>query len=143
MQIKKLFLTSLMAVGMIGATAVSPVVVHADFGDLSQGKSQLSYKQAKKHWSHVYKLAFFDNEASDADSQYYKLGWYRNGKLKQYTLDSDDDSWQEIIDPNLKTPYVVFNGGTDGGANVAIHRPPYNMYNQPAVSGKVTAKVGD
>lgn len=99
------------------------------------GTKCYSYAKAKKIWPKVYKLAFFENEAGDSDCQYWKLGWYRGGKLKQYTLDSNNNHWQEVVDPNLKTPYVVLDGDS-----VVVHRPPYNMYNQPAVSGTVTAK---
>lgn len=147
MQLKHFVITALAVTSMFGATAISTQPVHADYSYLtsSNGRNKISYQAAKKRWKHVYKLAFFENESSDdTDTTYYNLGWYMGGKLHQHTLDSDGDSWQEIVDPNLKTPYVVINKGRFGKeATIAIHRPPYNFYNQPAVSGKVTAKDGE
>ena len=146
----KIFHYALIASVVLGSTFLA-TTAHASYESYDSGSkavSQMSYKYAKKHLKHVYKLAFFENEASDDDdTTYYKLGWYTSKhKLKQHTLSSDDDSWQEIVDPNLKTPYDVISNdgrGWGGDNNVAIHRPPYNMYNQPMVSGKVTAKEGN
>lgn len=106
----------------------------------SQGKEQekgvfathhLSYEkmvakcQSKKE-GQVHKLAYFENRAtSDEDSQYFSLGYYRNGKIVSKGLYSGQDFYKEIIDPNLKTPYVVKDGAT-----YYIHRPPYSLYNQ-------------
>lgn len=147
---KKILRYALITSVVLGSTFLA-TTAHASYESYDSGSkavSQMSYKYAKKHLKHVYKLAFFENEASDDDdTTYYKLGWYTSkNKLKQHTLSSDDDSWQEIVDPNLKTPYVVISNdgsGWGGDYNVAIHRPPYNMYNQPVVSGKVTAKEGN
>lgn len=134
----KLMLTTGVLAGVMFGTVTS---VSASFQAQDTGLSQVSYQKAKKKWksSKVYKLAFFENESSNNDDrQYWTLGYYKGSKLKQQTLDSDGDSWQEIVDPNLKTAYVVITG-----TDFVIHRPPYNMYNQPAVSGTVTAKEGE
>lgn len=131
-RVRKIVITGGVLSGMLFGTTSA---ASASYQDQVDGLQQVSYQKAKKKWKKVYKLAFFENESSDSDRQYWKLGWYQGGKLKQYTLDSDDNEWQEIVDPNLKTPYVVLKGGS-----AVIHRPPYNMYNQPAVSGTVTAK---
>lgn len=131
-KIGKIAITAGVLLGMLlGTTSTAS----ASYQGQEDGLQQVSYQKAKKKWKKVYKLAFFENESSDTDTQYWKLGWYQGGKLKQYTLDSDNNEWQEIVDPNLKTPYVVLKGGS-----AVIHRPPYNMYNQPAVSGTVTVK---
>lgn len=131
-RIRKIVITAGVLSGMLFGTTST---VSASYQDQVDGLQQVSYQKAKKKWKKVYKLAFFENESSDSDRQYWKLGWYQGGKLKQHTLDSDGNEWQEIVDPNLKTPYVVLKDGS-----AVIHRPPYNMYNQPAVSGTVTTK---
>lgn len=110
---------ALMASVVLGSTFLA-TTAHASYESYdsdSKAVSQMSYKYAKKHLKHVYKLAFFENEASDDDdTTYYKLGWYTaKHKLKQHTLSSDDDSWQEIVDPNLKTPYVVISNDVVAG----------------------------
>ena len=148
MQLKHLVIGALASLSMCGAVITTTQPVHAAYSDFdsSNGRTKLSYQQAKKRWKHVHKLAFFENESSDStDTTYYALGYYIHGKLYQYTLDSDNDAWQEIVDPNLKTPYVVINNdrSLSHDTAIAIHRPPYNFYNQPAVSGKVTAKDGE
>lgn len=136
-RIRKIVITAGVLSGMLFGTTST---VSASYQDQVDGLQQVSYQKAKKKWKKVYKLAFFENESSDSDRQYWKLGWYQGGKLKQYTLSDgngwqEGNEWQEIVDPNLKTPYVVLEGNS-----AVIHRPPYNMYNQPAVSGTVTAK---
>lgn len=86
----------------------------------------------------VYKLAFFDYMGtSDNDTLRYRLGYYKHGQLYVRTLNSDDDHFKEVIAPNLAKPYVVI----DEDGNYFIHRPPYNMYNQPIVKGKITDKL--
>lgn len=84
----------------------------------------------------TYKLAYFEARASnDVDHQYYSLGFYKDGKLQKVNLRSNRDRYQEIIVPNLENPYVkVINRG------YLIYRPPYTMYNQPIVKGKVMEK---
>lgn len=129
---------------MLGFTFTT-TLAHTSYSDAEKKtSSQMSYNYAKRHLKHVYKLAFFENESSDSDDTvYYKIGWYTSkNKLKQYTLDNDNDTWQEIVDPNLKTPYVIISS-SNPSYNVVIHRPPYTMYNQPLVSGKVTSKEGN
>lgn len=153
MQVKHAVIGALALLSMCGTVATTTQPAHAAYSDFdsSNGRTKLSYRQAKKRWKHVHKLAFFENESSDStDTTYYALGYYVHGKLYQYTLDSNNDAWQEIVDPNLKTPYVVINNNDNNNNRafgrdtvIAIHRPPYNMYNQPAVSGKVTAKDGE
>lgn len=117
----------------------------------SQGEEQqkgifathhLSYEQMvakckSKKEGRVYKLAYFENRAtSDEDSQYFSLGYYKKGKMVSKGL-SSLDFFKEIIDPNLKTPYVVKDGET-----YYIHRPPYSLYNQDElqIGGKVSGK---
>lgn len=138
----KHIIASLAVVGSLAGTlAVSSTEAHASFSSVDYGTSQISYQKARKRWKHVHKLAYFENESSDSDDRvYYGMGWYYKGRLRTCTLDSDGDAWQEIVDPNLTTPYVVFEKPGMGTSNVVIHRPPYNLYNQPQVSGKVTEK---
>lgn len=135
MEIKKIGKAVIALSVLSGMLLGSGDTASAAFYNQDKGLQQVSYQKAKKKWKKVYKLAFFENESNDSDIQYWKLGWYQGGKLKQYTLDSNENYWQEIVDPNLKTPYVVLDG-----SSVVIHRSPYNMYNQPAISGIVTAK---
>lgn len=142
-KLRKLMLTTGVLAGVMFGTVTS---ASASFKSQETGLSQVSYQRAKKKWksSKVYKLAFFENESSDSERQYWTLGYYKGGKLKQQTIDSNGDRWQEIVDPNLKTAYVVISDNGFGDDNrFVIHRPPYNMYNQPAVSGTVTAKEGE
>ncbi|MCL8206203.1 hypothetical protein M5361_13780 [Ligilactobacillus agilis] len=85
----------------------------------------------------VYKLAYFENRANDnIDIQYFSLGYYKNGKIISKDL-SSKNVFKEIIDPNIKTPYVVKYGGI-----YYIHRPPYSLYNQDElqIGGKVSGK---
>lgn len=92
--------------------------------------------QSKKE-GRVYKLAYFENRAtSDIHRQYFSLGYYKNGKIISKGL-SSVDFFREIIDPNLKTPYVVKDG-----VAYYIHRPPYSLYNQDElqIEGKVNDK---
>lgn len=104
--------------------------------DKSYYKQQRSYQQAKKH-GNTYKLAFFENKASDdTDTTYYALGYYDDGNLVQKQLNSDSNAFNEIIEPNCKVPYVQISKS----GHYWIHRPPYNTYNQPAVKGTVTSK---
>lgn len=96
--------------------------------------------QSKKE-GRVYKLAYFENRATnDEDSQYFSLGYYRNGKIVSKGLYSGQDFYREIIDPNLKTPYVVKDGVT-----YYIHRPPYSLYNQDElqIEGRVNDKSAE
>lgn len=94
-----------------------------------------TYQDAKSH-GHVYKLDFFENKAADDDdTTYYELGYYKDGELKQKEL-TNTDNFKEVIEPNCKVPYVQI----DHNGRYWIHRPPYNMYNQPAVKGTVTDK---
>lgn len=84
----------------------------------------------------TYKLAYFEARANDdVDHQYYSLGFYKDGKLQKVNLYSDRDHYQEIIVPNLENPYVKVTN-----REYLIYRPPYTMYNQPIVKGKVTEK---
>lgn len=84
----------------------------------------------------VYKLAYFENRANDdIDNQYFSLGYYKNGKIISKDL-STGNSFKEIIDPNIKTPYVVKYGEI-----YYIHRPPYSLYNQDEL--KIEGKVND
>ncbi|MCR1904382.1 hypothetical protein NSA11_10960 [Lactobacillus taiwanensis] len=57
-----------------------------------------------------YKLAYFEAKAnSDIEHQYYSLGFYKSGVLVKKDLKSDSNDYQEIIVPDLETPYVKFN----------------------------------
>lgn len=89
---------------------------------------------------HAYKLAFFENRISDdTERQYFTLGYYKDGTLIKKDLDTSSDKFWEIIEPDIKTPYVrIASDGT-----YYIHRPPYSQYNQPLIKGKVTAKEND
>ncbi len=83
-----------------------------------------------------YKLAYFEAKAnSDIESQYYSLGFYKSGVVVNKDLKSGFDNYQEIIVPDLETPYVKFKDDT-----YYIYRAPYTMYNQPVIKGKVTKK---
>jgi hypothetical protein len=83
-----------------------------------------------------YKLAYFEAKAnSDIESQYYSLGFYKSGVVVNKDLKSGSDNYQEIIVPDLETPYVKFKDDT-----YYIYRAPYTMYNQPVIKGKVTKK---
>lgn len=141
MKINKFVVALVMATAMPLATVES---VHASVtpsGTYVADAHRWSYNQAKKHYSRVYKLAYFENRMTgDQDDAYYTLGYYRKGKIINKRLSTDNNDFTEIIDPNLKTPYVGYSKKHDAWY---IHRPPYNMYNQPAVSGKVTAKEAD
>lgn len=99
----------------------------------------LSYKKmvAKcQKEGQVYKLAYFENRADDdIDSQYFSLGYYKNGKIISKDL-SSRNVFEEIIDPNIKTPYVVKYGEI-----YYIHRPPYSLYNQDEL--KIGGEVSD
>ena len=53
--------------------------------------------------------------------------------------DSDFGGFIEVIDPNLKTPFVQIKKH-DHANTYYIHRPPYSQYNQPTVKGSVAAK---
>ena len=137
----KIWQKTLLSLVVLGGVSFGTVnTVSASYSSQDTGLKRLSYAKAKKTWGqkHVYKLAFFENESSDNDRQYWLLGVYNHkNHLKHITLDSDGNNWQEIVDPDLKTPYAVI---TDDG--IAIHRPPYSMFNQPEVSGTVTDKEG-
>lgn len=143
MKFNKFVVLLVMATAMPLATVEG---VHASVtpsGTYVADEHRWSYNQAKKHYSRVYKLAYFENRmTSDQDDAYYTLGYYRKGKVtnKRLSTAMGNNSFTEVIDPDLKTPYVGYS--KKHGAWY-IHRPPYNLYNQPAVSGKVTAKEAD
>lgn len=107
---------------------------HSDYN--SDNNSTQTYAEAKESDNKTYKLAFFENRATDDTSNaYYTLGYYKNGSLVKKNLESDKDDYVEVIDPNIKTPFVTLKDNT-----YYIHRPPYSEYNQPLIKGKVTAK---
>lgn len=102
---------------------------------------KITRKTEKKYG--VYKLAFFENRAnSDIETQYYTIGYYDNNKLVKKNINSNDNDYKEIIEPNLTTPWVRIQN-EDGHTKYYIHRAPYNQYNQPLIKGKVTAKEGN
>ncbi len=130
------FKMGLLAVGITVGLAINGIsTVHA----AKWYERNVSYQTQKKHNKLTYKLAFFENVAdNDTESQYYVLGWYDSkGKIHQKKIWSAFTNYSEYVDPNLKIPYVVMS--PDGDAYY-IHRPPYTMYNQPAVEGTVSAK---
>lgn len=106
----------------------------------SNVESEISYDESKKsNKGKTYKLAFFENRADDnTDVQYYTLGYYKAGNLITKNLYSNQDSYTEIIQPDLSEPYVVIENN-----KYYIHRPPYSQYNQPLIEGKVMAKEND
>lgn len=99
----------------------------------------ISYEKARKLSKHVYKLLYFENQATSNNKKaYYSLGWYNHDdQVVSARLDSTNDAYKEIISYNIKTPYLyIANDKT-----CYIHRPPYIVYNQPVIKGKVEAKL--
>lgn len=141
MKFNKFVVLLVMATAMLLATVEGVHASATPSGTYVAGAHRWSYNQAKKHYSRVYKLAYFENRmTSDQDDAYYTLGYYRKGKIINKRISAENNDFTEVIDPNLKTPYVGYSEKHDAWY---IHRPPYNMYNQPAVSVKVTAKEAD
>lgn len=112
----------------------------SDSDSNSNAESKISYDEStKSNKGKTYKLAFFENRADDnTEVQYYTLGYYKAGNLVTKNLYSNQDSYTEIIQPDLSEPYVVIENNT-----YYIHRPPYSQYNQPLIKGKVKAKEND
>lgn len=112
----------------------------SDSDSNSNAESKISYDEStKSNRGKTYKLAFFENRADDnTEVQYYTLGYYKAGNLVTKNLYSNQDSYTEIIQPDLSEPYVVIENNT-----YYIHRPPYSQYNQPLIKGKVKAKEND
>lgn len=133
-------------IGLLALTAGSSMLL---VGCSEQGDAKETLaKTEKAKKGKKYNLAFFENKATNsASTQYYELGYYKNARLVQKQLASDwiddrghvnhNDYYQEIVDPDVKTPYVIIKDG-----KYYIHRPPYTQYNQPLIKGKVTAKEG-
>lgn len=99
----------------------------------------ISYEKARKLSNHVYKLLYFENQAiSNTNRAYYSLGWYNHDDhVVSARLNSTDDDYKEIISYNIKTPYLYISNDK----TFYIHRPPYVVYNQPIIKGKVEAKL--
>lgn len=135
-----------MIIGLFALTAGSSMLL---VGCSEQGNTKETLaKTEKAKKGKKYNLAFFENKATNsARIQYYELGYYKNGQLVQKQLASDwiddrgdvnhNDIFQEVVSPNIKTPYVIIKDG-----KYYIHRAPYTQYNQPLIKGKVTAKEG-
>lgn len=112
-----------------------------DFATHHLSYEQMVSKCQSKKEGQVYKLAYFENRANnEVSNQYFSLGYYRNGKIVSKGLYSGQDFYKEIIDPNIKTPYVVKDGG-----KYYIHRPPYSLYNQDElqIGGEVSDKSAE
>lgn len=134
MPFRKVMLVALMssAILLTGCKRHGQQVEHFATHHLSYEKMTVKCQKEGQ----VYKLAYFENRAnSDIDNQYFSLGYYKNGKIISKDL-STGNSFKEIIDPNIKTPYVVKYGEI-----YYIHRPPYSLYNQDEL--KIEGKVND
>lgn len=139
MKIRKVVLVALMlsAILLTGCESKGREQEKGVFATYHLSYEKMVAKCQSKKEGRVYKLAYFENRAnSDIHSQYFSLGYYKNGKMISKGL-SSVDYYKEIIDPNLKTPYVVKDGET-----YYIHRPPYSLYNQDElqIEGKVNDK---
>lgn len=136
----------------IGVLACSAVLSGCEDDEQSSSHatitSDTATHQAKIKDGKKYPLAYFENKITNsARTQYYILGFYKNGKLVQKQLASDwidnnghvnnNDYFEEIIKPNVTKPYVMYKND-----KYFIVRPPYNQFNQPVIKGKVTGKEG-
>lgn len=122
--IKRKYLLSILA--MTSCAIMLTGCSDSDFDDPSYS-ANTTYEEAKNDHraDHIYKLAFFENRASsDLDTQYYELGYYDHGQIKHIRINSDDDTYHEIISPSITKAFVEDRDGNE----FVIHRPPYNMY---------------
>lgn len=127
----------------LSLTALStPLIAHAsmDANDMAKARWTYATQKRKNHHAHVWKLAYFEPYTTDDDNtSYYTIGWWSKGKVHQTDVDSRSfDSFREVIDANLDTPYVV-----KVDKAWYIHRPPYStLYNAPdsGINGKVSEK---
>lgn len=136
-------LVGLLVGGAVLGMSTTALASTTPSGTYVKEQHRMSYETAKKQSGKTYKLAFLENRASnDSDDAYYTLGYYSGGKIKTVNFDtSEANSFIEVIDPNLKTPFVqIKTHKHEMGVAYYIHRPPYNMYNQPTMKGHVTAK---
>lgn len=132
-------------IGFSLASLSTPLLAHASLNENEMAKARWTYAKQKRknHHAHVWKLAYFEPYSTDDDeTSYYTIGWWVKGKVHQTDVDSHSlDSFREVIDANLDTPYVVKTSG--GHSTWYIHRPPYStLYNAPdsGINGKVVEK---